>query len=46
MIFQRLQRHYESDFNFAPLTFSLPEDSEALQVYMKKNKDKTFIAKP
>ncbi|CDW75061.1 tubulin-tyrosine ligase family protein [Stylonychia lemnae] len=46
MIFQRFYKHYENDFNFAPQTFALPQESEALQNYMKKYKEKTFIAKP
>ena len=46
MIFHRLSKHYETDFNFSPLTFSLPSDSEALQDYMQWSKGGTFIAKP
>ena len=45
-IFQRWHKHYESDFNFAPITFSLPEESEQLKHYMKKHPNTTFIAKP
>eukprot|EP00347_Sterkiella_histriomuscorum_P019520 403341319 len=45
-IFQRFYKHYESDFNFAPQTFALPHEQDALKSFMKKNKGATFIAKP
>lgn len=45
-IFKRWHKHYESDFNFAPMTFSLPDESEQLKHYMKKHPNTTFIAKP
>jgi len=45
-IFDRMIRHYESDFNFIPRTYLLPnKDAQALKKAMASGK-KTFIFKP
>ena len=45
-IAKRMQRHFEHDFNFVPLTFELSHEADALKKYMAANKKKTFIVKP
>ena len=45
-IFKRMQRHYEHDFNFVPLTFNLSTEADTCKRYMAANKNKTFIVKP
>ena len=42
----RMRRTFENEFDFAPISFLLPEESDQLQEYMSKKKDMTFICKP
>lgn len=41
-----MQRHFEHDFNFVPMTFELSTEAQACKRYMAANKKKTFIVKP
>lgn len=41
-----MRRTFEKDFKFCPISFQLPEESEACEAYMKKHPSFTFIAKP
>ena len=45
-IFKRMQRHFENDYNFVPLTFDLSYEAEALKGYMATHKGRTYIVKP
>lgn len=46
-IFERMSRHYDADFNFAPKSFVLPDDLQRLKRHFGKKPDKHFmIAKP
>ena len=44
-IFKRMHQQYESDFNFAPTTFILPQEVNQLKAAMNKP-GKTWIVKP
>lgn len=44
-IFKRMEKQYESDFNFAPTTFILPLEANQLKSAMSKP-GKTWILKP
>ena len=45
-ITNRMRRTFENDFKLCPISFQLPEESDALEAYMKKHPAFTFIAKP
>ena len=47
LIFNRMLSHYQHDYNFVPLTYVLPEQTQQLKSAMAKGKGKrTFILKP
>jgi hypothetical protein len=37
-IFKRYNRNYESDFNFTPITFSIPKEKDLLNFHLKRLK--------
>ena len=46
-VFKRMQRHFEHDYNFVPLTFDLSYEADALKRHMAASKGKrTYILKP
>mmetsp|Transcript_12514 Transcript_12514/g.16012 ORF Transcript_12514/g.16012 Transcript_12514/m.16012 type:complete len:388 (+) Transcript_12514:337-1500(+) len=46
-IFKRMQRHFEHDYNFVPLTFDLSYEADSLKRHMNAHKGKkTYILKP
>ena len=42
----RMRRTFPSVFNFSPISFLVPEESQALESYMEKHKTFCFIGKP
>jgi ABC-type uncharacterized transport system YnjBCD substrate-binding protein len=41
-----MQLQYPDKFDFIPQSFSMPEESQALQEFMNAHPKKTFICKP
>jgi len=46
VIISRLQRFFQSQYNFMPHSFLLPDELQELEVHMRYHPNQTFISKP